>query len=114
MRVSVEQRLDGLDRLTDPAAMRRVTSKVAQRHKAVMERYVPMDTGALRRSADLGSRFEEGEIVYSTPYAAYQYDLTTGNRTTAGTDGHWDEAAMAAHGDGLAAFAQAALAEELS
>ena len=114
MMITVEQHLDGIDKLTDQAAKKRVTSKVTQRFKGVMERHVPMRKGTLRRSADLNSRFDAGDIVYSTPYAQMQYRLHTANRTTPGTDGEWDKAAIRSDGNALTQDAEAVLAEELS
>lgn len=37
------------------------------------EPYVPFDTGALSRSANLATKVGSGEVVYDTPYAHYQY-----------------------------------------
>lgn len=38
-----------------------------------MDKYTPMRTGALIRSAALGTKIGSGRIVYNSPYARYQY-----------------------------------------
>ena len=38
-----------------------------------MDKYTPKRTGALIRSAILGTKIGSGHIVYNTPYARYQY-----------------------------------------
>lgn len=38
-----------------------------------MDKYTPMRTGALIRSATLGTKIGSGHIVYNSPYARYQY-----------------------------------------
>ncbi len=38
-----------------------------------MDKYTPMRTGALIRSATLGTKIGSGRIVYNSPYARYQY-----------------------------------------
>lgn len=38
-----------------------------------MDKYTPKRTGALIRSATLGTKIGSGHIVYNTPYARYQY-----------------------------------------
>ena len=114
MKVTVEKRLYGLDRLTDAAARKRATSSIAMRVKTVMERYVPMREGALRLSAGMSSRFDRGEVIYATPYAEKQYRLHTRNRTTPGTDGEWDKTAVKRSGDDIARYAAQVVAKELS
>ena len=38
-----------------------------------MDKYTPQRTGALIRSATLGTKIGSGHIVYNSPYARYQY-----------------------------------------
>ena len=38
-----------------------------------MDKYTPKRTGALIRSATLGTKIGSGHIVYNSPYARYQY-----------------------------------------
>lgn len=38
-----------------------------------MDKYAPKRTGALIRSATLGTKIGSGHIVYNSPYARYQY-----------------------------------------
>lgn len=56
-----------------------------------MDKYVPMDTGNLRRNVDKGANY----ITYESPYAHAQYvGFTKGevrNYTTPGTGPYWDK-----------------------
>lgn len=38
-----------------------------------MDKYTPMLTGTLKRSATLGTKIGSGRIEYASPYARYQY-----------------------------------------
>jgi hypothetical protein len=38
-----------------------------------MDKYTPMLTGALKRSATIGTKIGSGKIEYASPYARYQY-----------------------------------------
>lgn len=58
----------------------------------VTEPYVPMDTGLLRRSAQMASNIGGGELDWSTPYAAVQYYGTSDSRSYSPlAGGHWGE-----------------------
>lgn len=75
-----------VDRILDRGFRQYVGSEMAR----LMEPQVPRRTGALRDEAVTGELYVEyggsaGE------YARYQYELRSGNRTTPGTDGHWDD-----------------------
>ena len=107
----VEHHLDGLENMTSESERRRVRGKVTHRAAFVMEKFVPMREGFLRKSQELASRYEEGDVIYNTPYAARQYNLHTPNRTTPGTDGEWDKPAFEQHGKDLAAYAAEAFTE---
>ncbi len=41
----------------------------------LMDRYVPFDTGVLKNTVGLATNYEEGRVVYATPYARPQYYL---------------------------------------
>lgn len=41
--------------------------------------YVPMDTGALKRSGTQHTKIGSGKVVYKTPYARRQYFKNKGN-----------------------------------
>ena len=69
-----------------------------------MDKYVPMDTGALRRVVNITS----DSITYKSPYAMYQYygvrdDGThkVTNYTTPGTGPYWDKQMISAEKDDL-------------
>ena len=62
-----------------------------------MDKYVPMDTGALRENVHL----TESSITYESPYAHYQYEgvSKTGkelNYNTPLTGSHWDRRMVSA------------------
>lgn len=58
----------------------------------VTEPYVPMNTGLLRRSAQMASNIGGGELDWSTPYAAVQYYGTSDSRSYSPlAGGHWGE-----------------------
>ena len=46
-----------------------------------MTSYVPFDTGTLKNSVNLASKYDEGLLVYDTPYARRQY-LPASSRAT--------------------------------
>lgn len=58
--------------------------------------YVPRDENTLRASEPLNSRYEDGLLIWSTPYALKQYSVPM-KHTTAGTQDHWDEAVRKNH-----------------
>ena len=95
--------LDGLVRKLERAQERQAA--YAKRAKFLMDKYTPLDTGALRGSADVSSRFEHGQIVYTMPYSAKHYYVPM-RHTQPGTTDHWDRAMLAADGDGLREFAR--------
>ncbi len=81
----------GLDKLSSPAEQRKRQEEYAMRAAFVMRKYVPREENILRASESLNSRYADGLLVWSTPYAATQYEIPM-NHTTAGTCDHWDEA----------------------
>lgn len=94
-----------LDRLTSEAAKRKRQEEYAMRVALVMRKYVPRDENTLRASEPLNSRYAEGLLVWSTPYAATQYSVPM-RHTTAGTCDHWDEACARNDMPGLLAYAE--------
>lgn len=80
-----------LDALLDPAAQRKRQEEYAMRVAFVMRKYVPRDENTLRASEPLNSKYAEGLLIWSTPYAARQYSIPM-RHTTSGTCDHWDEA----------------------
>jgi len=72
------------------------------------EPFVPMAEGDLRKSGIIASG--GGEIVYSTPYARYQYYLNGGaHYTTPGTMAKWFEHGKALYGKSWIDLVQKAL-----
>lgn len=59
----------------------------------VMRQYVPRDENTLRASEPLNSRYDEGLLIWNTPYAATQYNVPM-SHTTSGTCDHWAEACV--------------------
>jgi len=59
-----------------------------------MDKYVPMDTGALRRNVSKTS----DSITYESPYAHYQYvnQFEKDHYTTPGTGPYWDQRMVSA------------------
>lgn len=80
-----------LDALLDAGARRKRQEEYAMRAAFVMRKYVPRDENTLRASEPLNSRYAEGLLIWSTPYALAQYSVPMAH-TTAGTCDHWDEA----------------------
>lgn len=67
-----------------------------------MDKYVPKDTGNLRRVVTISPN----SITYEMPYAEYQYrgmradgTRVVTNYTTPGTGSYWDEKMVTAEGD---------------
>ena len=62
-----------------------------------MDKYIPMDTGALRDTWDMGADY----ITYESPYAHAQYigevhGSPVRNYTTPGTGSYWDKKMVSA------------------
>ncbi len=72
--------------------------------------YVPMDTGLLKRSAQLASNIGDGELEWNTPYASYQYYKTSRSRTYSPLAGaYWGERMKADNLSYLKNFAKKAV-----
>lgn len=80
-----------LDALLAPASQRKRQEEYAMRVALVMRKYVPRDENTLRASEPMNSRYADGLLIWSTPYAATQYSVPMAH-STAGTCDHWDEA----------------------
>ena len=92
MRVEVDADMAGFDSFEGGARKR--LAAVTQRAQLLMHKRVPMSSGpssGTLRGSTGGSDYGSGRIVYDTPYANYQYNLATSNRTTPGTSDHWDD-----------------------
>ena len=54
------------------AALQKAQFATAQKAAALIDQYVPFDTGTLKNSVNQASKFDEGLLVYKTPYARRQ------------------------------------------
>ena len=57
------------------AALQKAQYALAQEAAKLIDSYVPFDTGSLKNSVNQASRYDEGLLVYNTPYARKQYYL---------------------------------------
>lgn len=57
------------------ARFARLQFAFSQKVVDVVDKYVPLETGALKNSVNQASNFKEGLLVYNTPYARRQYYL---------------------------------------
>lgn len=80
-----------LDSLASGSGHRERQTEYAMRCALLVRPYVPRDESTLRASEPMNSRYGEGLLIWSTPYAAKQYYVPM-NHTTEGTCDHWDEA----------------------
>lgn len=67
--------------------------EVGTEMKDLMDEFVPHRDGTLRGDAVPGTM----SVTYgggAEPYARYQHELRTSNRTTAGTGDHWEDMAF--------------------
>ena len=91
------------------AALQKAQYAVAQKAAALIDPYVPFDTGVLKNSVNLASKFDEGLLVYNTPYARKQYYLHEQGECLHGDTGlrgsYWGQRAIADHKDDLEKFA---------
>lgn len=97
--------LNSLDEITkrlgiDPTG--KVQSFLTNTCRIHMDKYVPMDTGALRENVNETS----DSITYESPYASYQYygeradgSHKVSNYTTPGTGSYWDKRMVSAEID---------------
>lgn len=57
------------------AALQKAQFALAQEAARLIDSYVPFDTGSLKNSVQAASKYDEGLLVYNTPYARRQYYL---------------------------------------
>ena len=94
--LAIDVKVD-LDRLEDrfsAASLIRAQELYARKASDLMKPFVPKKDHYLYATVDLASAFAQGILTWATPYAKYQYELVSPNRTAPGTDGHWDELLM--------------------
>lgn len=57
------------------SALQKAQFALAQEAARLIDSYVPFDTGELKNSVQTASQYDEGLLVYNTPYARKQYYL---------------------------------------
>lgn len=90
------------------AGFAKVQYAFSQHVAKTVDPYVPFDTGMLKNSVNQASKFDEGLLVYNTPYARKQYYL---HEQGAGLHGdnrlrgsYWGQRALADIGEHLALY----------
>lgn len=91
------------------AALQKAQFALSQEAARLIDSYVPLDTGTLKNSVNQASKFDEGLLVYNTPYARRQYYLHEQGTCLHGETGlrgsYWGQRAIADHKDELEKFA---------
>lgn len=88
------------------AALQRAQFEIAQKAASLIDQYVPFQSGELKGSVNTSSKFDEGLLVYNTPYARKQYYLHAegtdlrGDKKLRGS--YWGQRALADYGEALA------------
>lgn len=99
------------------AALQKAQFATAQKAAALIDQYVPFDTGILKNSVNQASKFDEGLLVYNTPYARRQFYLHPEGECLHGENGlrgsYWGQRAIADHKDELEKFAHDAAKQYL-
>lgn len=95
--ITVKTNLDGLDNLLSQSKVDTAQEAVAEAFLGYCDPYVPVDTGALKRSGD----FDKDEVFWTEEYANYVYNMDS---TRSGAP-QWAEKAKSAHLDDLAQVA---------
>lgn len=90
------------------AALQKAQYVLAQEAAKRIDSYVPFDTGTLKNSVNLASKYDEGLLVYNTPYARRQYYLheqgTCLHSETGLRGSYWGQRALADIGEHLALY----------
>ncbi|MGN0706892.1 MAG: minor capsid protein [Faecalibacterium sp.] len=88
------------------AALQKAQFALSQEAVRLIDQYVPMATGTLKRSVNLASKYDEGLLVYNTPYARKQYYLHPEGTDLRGENklrgSYWGQRALADYGEALA------------
>ena len=95
------------------AALQKAQFATAQKAAALIDQYVPFDTGILKNSVNQASKFDEGLLVYNTPYARRQFYLHPEGECLHGENGlrgsYWGQRALADYGEAIAYIATQAV-----
>lgn len=88
------------------AALQKAQFALAQEAARLIDSYVPLKTGTLKNSVNNASKYDEGLLVYNTPYARKQYYLHSEGSDLRGENGlrgsYWGQRALADYGEALA------------
>ena len=95
------------------AALQKAQFALSQEAARLIDSYVPFDTGTLKNSVNLASKYDEGLLVYDTPYARRQYYLHEQGTCLHGETGlrgsYWGQRALADYGEAIAYIATQAV-----
>lgn len=95
------------------AALQKAQYALAQEAAKRIDSYVPFDTGTLKNSVNQASKFDEGLLVYNTPYARRQFYLHPEGECLHGENGlrgsYWGQRALADYGEAIAYIATQAV-----
>lgn len=95
------------------ARFARLQFAFSQKVVDVVDKYVPLETGALKNSVNQASNFKEGLLVYNTPYARRQFYLHPEGECLHGENGlrgsYWGQRALADYGEAIAYIATQAV-----
>lgn len=95
------------------AALQKAQYALAQEAAKLIDSYVPFDTGTLKNSVNLASKYDEGLLVYDTPYARKQFYLHPEGECLHGENGlrgsYWGQRALADYGEAIAYIATQAV-----
>ena len=90
------------------AALQKAQYALAQEAAKLIDSYVPLETGTLKNSVNLASKYDEGLLVYDTPYARRQSYLHEQGTCLHGETGlrgsYWGQRALADIGEHLALY----------
>ena len=88
------------------AALQKAQYALSQEAARLIDPYVPFDTGQLKNSVQQASKYDEGLLVYNTPYAREQYYLYPEGMGLHGETGlrgsYWGQRALTDYGEALA------------
>lgn len=95
------------------AALQKAQYAFSQEAARLIDPFVPFDTGTLKNSVNQASKFDEGLLVYNTPYARKQYYLHAQGSDLRGDTGlrgsYWGQNALGTYGEALALYATRAV-----
>lgn len=113
MGAKVNVDLSGLSKKFSETSLRKKQGVFAQRVAFDMRKHVPEDEGTLRDSEPMSSNYEEGFIIWNTPYAERVYRLPKVRTVkNAQAKPHWAEYTKEKKLDDWKQFAAALLCDD--